>query len=303
MRKKSLIFRSCSFAQLFVIIFFIGFTNAVAAQSSEVRSTIVFVSMAKQSGLFFWPEGEERIEDELRLSNLDVTMVDTAATAESDEFAELNLHAELKSAAKSDSVMASILIYKKDRHNFHLLLYTKNRYDGSYMYKEYAFLLSSAQEEEEADIAAFKVAEVIQLLLTRDTPPPLISPQKKNRPPLSTRLRAVLTFAITGAVTVGLGGLFHWRKTVYEKKATDISNEMRRDENVGYYVEVAEQSPDFEQNDNKEKRYRAAMIVSYSVGSALIAAASVVFFFKKDKLVPTPSTMLSLRGSHIVWEF
>jgi hypothetical protein len=257
----------------------------------EDVSTVVLVSLEQNKSGLFWPKAEACAKREMDLyDDIDVSVVVATSDDESD------FQTELRAVAERFNAVASILVYKTDNQNARLLLYMKDRKNNYKMFKEWDFLITQAQLE--ADEAALTAVDAIRSLLEyneKEEPPP---------PRPFAKYKAALSLAISGAVTLGIGGVLHWQKIEHEHEANRISEDMWNYYDSGVPPRLKALRPLFDKEERKAKAFRIGAIVSYSIGGALIAAGVVLFSLDLSRREERASFKpLSLRGTAIVWEF
>ena len=307
------------FFQMILVALIFGLTQSANAQSIDKQPTVVLLSLSAQGSDVFWPEGEDRITDELRLSDMHVI------TSESGAFEDVPqsvVQEALKTAADNENASAAIVAYKTGSQNAHLFLYVRRTADNSDIYREYDIPLSDSQDE--TDIAAFKVAELVQAMVddmsddmsdgpqsdsALQNPPPESTesssvPQPKTRKPLSKKAKRALVFAISGAATVGLGAVFHVNRNERRDEANSFSEDSSDDYIAGRYRDAEESGRDYESKKDTARALNVATVASYAIGGALLVAAfGTLLAPKEDKVTENASRAFHMRGTNIVWEF
>ena len=297
---------------LIVVARILGFTEVTLAQSGDEQPTVVLLSMSEQGTDVFWPTGELRIADELRLSDMTVISTESASFA---DLPESDVRERLKKAAESEDGLAAIVTYKTSSENAHLFLYLKRAADSSELFREYDIPLSDSQEE--TDIAAFKVAELVQAMvddmdeepqpdLTSQSQPALIStaPPPQQREPLSPRAKLSLAFAISGVAMVGLGAVFHWQRNDHEGKASDAGTAMWHETEMRRLPEAISLEDTYNTESKKARAFNVATVTSYAIGgSLLVAMIGTLISMEKAEETNTASRAFHVQGTHFVWEF
>ena len=293
---------------------FFGLAGTAHAQTSDSQPIVVLASMAQQPEAVYWQSGEERIEEELRLSNITVVSTESTTFAGSPD---QHAHEALKLAAENQDSAGAIMVYKAGRRNVHIALYVAETVDGPETFREYDISLSPSGVG--TDIAAFKVAEVIQVMFDEiegadeteeRSPSRLLSDRKistvsspEKRPPLSPKQKRAIVFAASSVAVLALGGVFHWRRNVHGQGAEDLYDRVQRAYTVGNYREAGRLNSRYSDETKAAKAFNTGAIVGYSLGSALLVVCAGSLLYKEKRQDPNASVSLSLRGTNLIWEF
>ena len=230
------------------------------------RPTLVIVSMKENHHDKYWPAGEERIRDELRISNINVLVVPTTTGEETDFQEELRAVAEEKSAA------ASLLVYNSGSGSAHLIVYLVRGEDGAPQFTEHRFDWTPTHEE--IDIAALKAADAVQayFLSKSSNPPPPAASTKKVR-----FRRTSIALAVSGIASLGIAGVLQWRMSVHETRANHFGSDYTEESTYSSSYNPELTTLKNKLNDEKKlaRIYQIGVISAYALGGTLIAVAGV----------------------------
>ncbi len=287
--------------RLFVFILVLSFNRNVSADVHHASPsphpgpaltvddipTVVLVSLGGNETELFWPRGEACIKREIGLYD-DVHLAVVTTTSDY----EAEFRSELRTAAERHAAVASVLVYRTVDQGVRLLLHIGGHGSISGTIKEWDFAATPSQLE--ADEAALTAADAVRSVIAFDG--------SANPPPV--RRRGAVALAISGAVTLGVGGVLHWRKIAHEHIANGIYSE-RQDtihDGVNYKAEALE--PKYFEEARKAKAFRVGAIVGYSIGGVLLTAGVLLFSLKSsDRESLVSLNRLTLKGTAIVWEF
>ena len=299
-----------TFPVIFVVIS--GLPQTVYANDPDSHPTVVLLSMAQQNENAGWPPGEERITDELQLSNLNVISTPINAPIQNHNQDACN---SLKAAAAAQNAAGAFLLYRTSDQRAKLCLYVNKTALRSESSKEYEISVSTNGDE--ADIIAFKAAEFFRAMLDNSrsaTGAPWIQmsspesidgtlPVPIHGTPLSRRKKSALVFAISGVASLALGSVFHWRRNIHEDAANVAYDKMTAFYNTGSYRNATTQKDLFLDESSNAKMFNAGAITGYVLGGALLSASVGILLFGKESLSPEDSSQVSLRGTNITWSF
>ena len=139
------------------------------------------------------------------------------------------------------------------------------------------------------EVAALKVADAVQAALMTDrsaasqstkTPAPTL---EAHRAPFPRELRAPLALLVSGAATLAIGGVMHWRMSVHEDDANGYGKAYNDAIQSGAYRVAEELAPPYNDAKDKTRAYQAGAIASYALGGSLITAGAVLYYVRKGK--------------------
>ena len=274
---------------LFITGFFIPilFASHTFAQHTDTRSGIVLVSMIEQNSAIFWYAGEQRIKDELQMSDLNIISIPGSP------YASLDMQGELKRAAESQQTDIAILIYKTDFQNARLMVYAKRSVIDAQLFSEYDF--THIGTEDATDIVALKTAEIVYDAMNASAetvPDDLPIPAKQ---PMAPKLKLALGLAIAGVVALGVGGGF---TGVYATHKNNLGK-------WNYDYDHRRNKTNTERPDAVKARVgEVGLVVGYSLGGILLTASAIAMrSHRKEKLENTVPIAFSIRGTNVIWEF
>ncbi|MBN2715465.1 MAG: hypothetical protein JXX14_06395 [Deltaproteobacteria bacterium] len=291
--------RACVFATSFFAVLFL-LPMLTCAHPENAHPTIVMVSMNEQNSALYWYQGEKHINDELQLSNLNVL------TTVGSPYAALNMYEELRRAADTSQADVAIIIYKTDFQNVRLMVYARGKDASAQKVSQYDFAISDA--EESAEIVALKTAEVVAEVVhkaiggTQVANP--FNPPPPSSPPMAPRLKLALSLAISGMVSLSLGGVFHWQEKVHETNATQISARMKDDNTRGLPTKQEALRPRYDSEIASTKAFQTLAVAGYSLAGALLVSSAMLFAAHRTEATDTSvASPVALVGTGVVWTF
>lgn len=259
---------------ILISIFFTPVFGESAVASTIDKPTIVLVSM-KENNDKYWPAGEGRIRDELRISNFNVVVAPTT-TGE-----KQNFPSELESAVKRNKAVASLLVFNSGQGIIQLNVYIVDVESRFHVFKEYEFAWSPTREE--IDVAALKAVDAVQATLIkmrsvpRDNWDAYFYPGQKKR---RRFFKAALVFSLSAVATLAGAGVLHWRMEVQEDKANKYGREIIELHNC-----TSSDNPELQclhTNFNSESKaavgYLIGAISCYALSGTLFAIGGVLMF-------------------------
>ncbi|MBN2524756.1 MAG: hypothetical protein JXR76_00085 [Deltaproteobacteria bacterium] len=251
--------------------------------------------MMKQNSALYWYDGEQRINDELQMSNLRLISVVGSP------YASLNMRDELKHAADTQNADISILIYKTDFQNASLMVYANGAGNGAHMYSQYDFVIVAT--EDATEIVALKTAEVVQETLNGLGDMEPSHPPAPRRSLMVSRLKIAMGLGILGMVALGVGGVFHGI-TYHHINEMDAAKIRYKDAINRASPSANDAIVDYAISQKLAEQNKVGLVIGYSIGGALIAASTALFLSQRVKMQENNSPRaLFIRGASVAWEF
>jgi hypothetical protein len=261
-------------------ISFVSGTNADEISVSKHQYTVVLLSLQKTDPAEAWPAVENRIQDELDISDISLLVLP------GDHPDNTGTEKWFLKTADTYNANAVLMVKKTSGRHAQLIMLTSDTATGSKKLKKIPISIDIYSTDEAAgELVALKSTEAVRVEL-------MFSPEHGDigsesgrddtSPPVVVISRDMLTKVglATGVVTIAVGGALDGLAYYHANEANKIADwSTKKDRWITGYDRSYEA---YVHHKQLSKKLRIGMITTYAVGGALTATCAIILI--SDKL-------------------